>query len=136
MNPAKALLHASLFVLVVFVAVGLSKPDCEDGIMKSSLTMVCLFGAFPTAGFYLGLKGKRENRMLYLAWGLLFGIPAMLAYIFFAFGTENCSSIMSLLGESIRGGMPVFTFLSMAVPLVITQLILTKRANQSSRDNG
>ena len=131
MKADKALVYASFFVLLVFAAVGLSKPDCEDGIVKSSLSMISIFGAFPVAGVYLGLKGKRENRTMYCAWGILFGMPALLAYLYFAFGTESCASILSLLGKSISEGIPIITLLSMAIPLFVTQYITAKRANRA-----
>ena len=123
MKPTKVLLHASLFVLIVFVAVGLSKPDCEDGIIKSVLTSIAFFGAFPVAGIYLGLKGKKENRALYFTWGLLFSIPAVLAYMFFAFGAGSHSAFFEILGGSIKGGLPIITLFSTAIPFVITQFI-------------
>lgn len=128
MKNLRPLIYASAVVLLAFISVGLSSPHCEDGTIKLFLSNLVLYGSFPLAGVYLGLKSKKNNLIAYAFWGLLFSIPAMSGYLYFAFGPEHCTPRLHNLGETLKRGFPLFTLFATGIPLILTYTIKNRRS--------
>jgi hypothetical protein len=133
MKNRRPLIYASAAVLLAFIAVGLSTPACEDGTIKSLLTNTVLLGAFPLAGIYLGLKSKKNDLVAYAAWGLLFSIPAISGYLYFAFGLDGCIPLSHILVETLKRGLPLYTLLATGIPLAITYKIKNRTIQPDER---
>ena len=134
MKNIRPLMNASAAVLLVFLTVGLSSPDCEDGTTKSFITNTILLGAFPLAGIYLGLSSKKNDIIVHMAWGLLFSIPAISVYLYFAFelgelGLEDRFILFRYhLWETLKRGLPLYTLLATGIPFLITDKIKHRKS--------